>query len=31
MVGKAFTLFDRISTNTAQYGFAKGVCASGAS
>jgi hypothetical protein len=29
MVGQAFGLFDSISKNTAQYGFAKGVCGSG--
>jgi len=30
-VGKAFALFDRVSANTASYGFGKGVCASGSS
>jgi hypothetical protein len=29
--GKAFALFDRVSANTASYGFGKGVCASGSS
>jgi hypothetical protein len=29
--GKAFTLFDSVSANTASYGFGKGVCASGSS
>jgi hypothetical protein len=29
--GKAFALFDSVSANTASYGFAKGVCASGSS